>query len=539
MADNLFCDNIGNTTDSLECCTISDQNSPICQTNFFNPNVYTFSNGCYNRSCIEMCQKRKSVYISDQQEDVFRGNGMGPKRRFLTCANVPAMAGYLDQKVIQQNLSDAMAPYIPDNRTNDDLRGITLAVTECLTSTCHSARNSTDCRGRCSATNLMINNTTPNIQGMNGCLYSLCHEGYNSLPYADADVIGIGVFASYIMQCMFVVILWFGLLAFHMINRRRQSQSQPQHEREPVEKHEQTPSTKSATAKHEVNFTNFLVQFHKAQCYFSATIQIASLSYDIFDIDLLVTFLLIPLATNGVLPVVFNLVLLFRQGKATMDVLFLTTACWILSSVVYWVLYSHIIPLNQHMSTDEQKYRAYQQFMYKLSSIDACGGYSALAVCPDNFHLGRDEITLASHNLRVLTPIIWTFSTVCLFSVFLGKYIKYHRGAKARYAQVAAASASGGESETETRYDDHPPFFRSRFGADVAYWLTTTCFLAGIGMQLSLLSIGTSLNMMNRGNWSFGQIVAVTIWAQPLMGYLYDELKELLWDRWRVGRIPK
>jgi hypothetical protein len=39
------------------------------------------------------------------------------------------------------------------------------------------------------------------------------------------------------------------------------------------------------------------------------------------------------------------------------------------------------------------------------------------------------------------------------------------------------------------------------------------------------------LNMMNRMHWSFGQIVAVTIWAEPLLGYLYNEEKLLLKSR--------
>ena len=38
--------------------------------------------------------------------------------------------------------------------------------------------------------------------------------------------------------------------------------------------------------KHQHNFEHLLVQFHKAQCYFSATIQIAALSFSIFEIDM-------------------------------------------------------------------------------------------------------------------------------------------------------------------------------------------------------------------------------------------------------------
>lgn len=287
---------------------------------------------------------------------------------------------------------------------------------------------------------------------------------------------------------------------------------------------------------HQRTFEAFLVEFHKSQCYFSATIQIASLAYGIFTTDMLITFMLTPLATNGVLPVVFAFVLLFRCGKSTMDATILTTFTWLLASIVYWILYSNIIPINQDIRGDQKRYRAYQQFMYKLSALDACGGFSALAVCPDNFYLGRDDIFAASHNLRVLTPIIWTFSTVCLLATLAGKLTKWRRGRGYQSAQQSEVDAAEeGTSTGRPTGDHHPPFFRSRLGASITYWLVTFCFLAGIGMQMSLLSIGTSLHMMNRMHWSFGQIVAVTIWAPPLLGYLYDELKEILRTRWGVG----
>jgi hypothetical protein len=308
-----------------------------------------------------------------------------------------------------------------------------------------------------------------------------------------------------------------------------------------------TPSSSNPPRSHQQIFEDLVVQFHKAQCYFSATLQIASLSYGIFETDMLVTFILIPLATNGVLPIVFAFVMLFRCGRATMDVTMLTVFTYLLASIVYWILYSNIIPINAMMS-DKRRYTAYQQFMYKLSAIDACGGYSALAVCPDNFVLGRQQIFDASHNLRVLTPIIWAYSTTCLIATLFGKVMKWRRSREQTDAQHTHQGHSlipGEDSDdtpenhstthTTTTSVSHPhgapPFLRSRLGASVTFWFTTTCFLAGIGMQLSSLAIGTSLNMMNRMHWSFGQIVAVTIWAEPLLGYLYNEGKLLLKSR--------
>ena len=75
----------------------------------------------------------------------------------------------------------------------DDLMNITSGVTECLTATCHNARNDANCSTPCAAVNLLLNYTTPNVTGINECLGELCNGRYNSLPFADADVVGIGV----------------------------------------------------------------------------------------------------------------------------------------------------------------------------------------------------------------------------------------------------------------------------------------------------------------------------------------------------------
>lgn len=188
----LFCDNIGNTTDQLDCCFPNEPTSQACRNNF-NPNAKTFYGGCYNGDCLKTCSNVTDIYQSLAQDDPYEGNGSGPIRRYLTCANVPAMAGYLSQDVLEQNISSSIGAHVSREASGDQLKGVTSAVTDCLTSTCRNARNKSRCRDPCSAVNLLINNTTPSVQGVNSCLYSLCDGGYNSLPYADADIVGIGV----------------------------------------------------------------------------------------------------------------------------------------------------------------------------------------------------------------------------------------------------------------------------------------------------------------------------------------------------------
>ena len=70
---------------------------------------------------------------------------------------------------------------------------------------------------------------------------------------------------------------------------------------------------------------------------------------------------------------------------------------------------------------------------------------------------------------------------------------------------------------------------------NLIYYITVIAFLVVVAMQLSLLSIGSSLEMMDVKDWSFGQVVAVTIWVPPMMNYVYCELRHVC--RNRKGKI--
>lgn len=189
----LFCDNIGNTNDTLRCCYPNNQTASVCTRNFNNPAVDTFTGGCRSGQCLTDCQDVSIIYSSLLQDDAFEGNGSAPIRRYLTCANVPNMAGYLAQGVLSPDIRSQVERFIPNDASDDALKGVTSAVTGCLTATCSNARNKERCQSQCSSVNLLVNNTMPDVQGINLCLNTLCTGDYQSLPYADADVVGIGV----------------------------------------------------------------------------------------------------------------------------------------------------------------------------------------------------------------------------------------------------------------------------------------------------------------------------------------------------------
>jgi hypothetical protein len=274
------------------------------------------------------------------------------------------------------------------------------------------------------------------------------------------------IFAAYVLQCIFIIISWFVFSGFK-IQEIWQHSSGEEKTTVRIEKTSATAQTTTSKAKeqninvesshnklrtHQSIFEDFLMEFHITQCYFSTTIQIAALTYRIFSTNMLVTFMPIPLATNGVLPVVFTLVLLYKRNeRLSYEVILLTIVCWILSSLVYCILYWHVIPINGDLMTTDADYNIYRQFYYKLSALDACGGYSALAACPDRLRLGRGKIITSSFRIRALTPVIWTFSTACLLAILVAKILNMSLAEQWDKITQRGPPSQGSSSDVEMR----------------------------------------------------------------------------------------
>jgi len=192
-AEPIFCDNIGNGT-KLQCCSLDNQSSTKCQE-IFAPGTVTLRYPAGD--WIANCQNTSLLYNSLLQENQ-TGNSLELFRRYNTCANVPAIARYLSQGVLSPNISSSVVSSISQKPTTSDLRNITSAVTDCLTQTCRNSRQSSRCYDRCLPVRLIANSTAPNIEGVTDCLYTLCTGNSKSLPYADPDVIGIGVSRLYV-----------------------------------------------------------------------------------------------------------------------------------------------------------------------------------------------------------------------------------------------------------------------------------------------------------------------------------------------------
>jgi hypothetical protein len=157
--------------------------------------------------------------------------------------------------------------------------------------------------------------------------------------------------------------------------------------------------------------------------------------------------------------------------------------------------------------------------MFKLSAIPACGGYSSLAVCPQYTPIGYNEVTTSYKKIRVLTPIIWTLSTAVLLPLFSYQFYKHQFNTQ---PEATRGDNSTVKTEQQSKFQGH---LRSRIWR-LLFVVQIMVMLACLGMQLSTLAIGKSLNMMNPYNWSFGQVIAITVWAPPILGYAHDEFRK-------------
>lgn len=291
------------------------------------------------------------------------------------------------------------------------------------------------------------------------------------------------------MQCALVVVLWIGLAVFSFRRARRGWPDRP--------------SKASSVGSHFASWIDLLLEFHKAQCYFGSTLMIAVIVSNILDIDFVITFLAIPLATNSILPIIFAYFLLVYYQASSPAITLLTAVDYLLSSVVYWILYSRL-RLPPGMTRGDM----YKRYRLGISATAACGEYSGLAVCPYDSSRSPEfsEGISARTDLRVLTPMIWTWSTFVFLALLAHSAFVRIRAYRSRRPRTKPAG------ESLLRWQR------------MAFWLTTLVFLAGVGMQISVLSTAIKLNMVDANGWSFGQVIAVTIWIPPLLEYLCAEL---------------
>jgi hypothetical protein len=193
-SNQLACLGVGLNFNSLECCSLSNLTSSTCQDAFYSPrNILSL--GCREgaQNCLQDCSDTELLYSSLVQENG-TGTGSWAISRYQACVNLPSIARQSQFQQLPSNISDVVAQYIPSNISESRIQNISSAVTDCLSSTCRNSRGRNNCYNNyCSPVKLLSNSSSPNVTAVNECLNYLCSNPYQSLPYADPDIVGIGV----------------------------------------------------------------------------------------------------------------------------------------------------------------------------------------------------------------------------------------------------------------------------------------------------------------------------------------------------------
>lgn len=175
----------------------------------------TLSRGCNSSSdCISDCADKTLLYTSFSQEDPDNGNGRGPVNRYQACVNLPSIVRYSLSDQFLQDFATEFEKYTAPNTTDLKLQEVTSTVTDCLSSTCRNSRRPNRCYdNHCSPVRLLANSSSPNITAIDECMVTLCSGGFKSLPFADADIVGVGVsLRNYSFPILYLVVLHFSPL---------------------------------------------------------------------------------------------------------------------------------------------------------------------------------------------------------------------------------------------------------------------------------------------------------------------------------------
>ena len=280
-----------------------------------------------------------------------------------------------------------------------------------------------------------------------------------------------------------------------------------------------------------------LVDFHKVQCFFSTTIQITALilfkeaqtnsahdqdairtSYqDFFDTSVLVV-----LATSGLIPISLSLACISRYGRQSWYLLTLSLVTMVLATATLACSYSYAheygIPFEVYSSNmvnnylyNDNKYSS-QNLTATTCDIKGSVGHTVYPLC-GSWDLWNNAISYSIFN----NPWMWLIWAHCVMWLPICAVKHYYDGqdcdAKSRWWRFHDISA---------KY----AIIRRAVKGLSAYriWTALTCTSWSLcfGCQFYVFSVYFDHSVIST-QWSFGQIIAVTVWIPSIVEYIYIE----------------
>ena len=281
------------------------------------------------------------------------------------------------------------------------------------------------------------------------------------------------------------------------------------------------PSTRGRKAeKLSLALSVALIEFHKNQCYFISAIEIAALVLDsqayiaftqdttppVFDI-----FLALPLSMNSFIPIVFSLSCIARYGRLSWHIIILSLIAIALSTGPLAASYMWILRISSAFGPD-------------LLSVNNAGGDYPDGLATAKIVCGSQS-TFLEHSIdrtNIKFSLIWLTYTYCIAwgAWCLGKhvFISPPRGSRRERALEAWHNSMLNSATSKL-----PPWaiFVLRYPLFILIW--TLCFI----YHIYLYSLFTRSSLVSP-EWTFGQIVAVTVWVPSVVEFLDIEYRKLI-----------
>jgi hypothetical protein len=157
---------------------------------------------CPSGDCYADCQNLTRLYSPFPESITFTNAveyGTPPNvTLWPLCAAIANITEALEDGIAPQVDADKFSSFF-ENGTLSNQLWASDAATHCWTDTSSAARYPSTCADACTAVNLLESHYEPQFAGTRECIRCLCH-GINGLPFADQDIVGIGVWFNLYVQ---------------------------------------------------------------------------------------------------------------------------------------------------------------------------------------------------------------------------------------------------------------------------------------------------------------------------------------------------
>lgn len=252
------------------------------------------------------------------------------------------------------------------------------------------------------------------------------------------------------------------------------------------------------------------------------TAAIASFRLAPWSIDPINGYALLFIASIGFIPPVLTLMLLRSQKRREWYHIFMVLLSWILSTSLFFILLGNL----QDVRNDSERVAQARNALY---SVDACGGYSAMSLCQETGKIDPINYMMGFFNYDSIPNIdniwlIWLFPFLILIMLSLHRF----------FPHLAAKTLSGmTKNRFSNRYTSTMDTVRRPLLV-LAISMFLLCFLYQIFLVKKYIEMDL-IDTRRKTGWTFGQIVAVLLWAPFLfeltIGWFLEWMKEKREDK--------